>query len=279
LKTVILGFSLAIRAAGLVGAPAPASTPVAPAGKVEEFRVASPADKRERRVWVYSPPVCASGSARACDFLVVFDGREYLEDISLPRILDALLAGKKAGPFVAVLIDNSTGGERLADLANHARFADFVGGELVEWARGRWNVTRNPHRTIVAGSSAGGLAAAYVAFRRPEVFGNVLSQSGAFWRGNEGSNGPPYEWLTGQVAASPKKDIRFLLEVGSKESAGAMGGQAPSILEANRRLRDALRAKGYVVTFAEVPNGTHSQETWRERLPAAIASLARPPGK
>jgi enterochelin esterase-like enzyme len=129
----------------------------------------------------------------------------------------------------------------------------------------------------VTGSSAGGLAAAYVAWKRPDLFGNVLSQSGAFWRGNEGSNDPPYEWLTGQYAAAPKRDIRFVLEVGALESQGALGGAAPSILEANRRLRDALRKKGYDVTYAEVPNGRHTPESWRERLPDAIAALARAP--
>lgn len=268
--------SLAVGAAGLLRAPAPPSTPGPPAGKVEELRIPSEVYARERRVWVYAPAACGSGSPAPCDLFVVFDGREYREDIQLPRILDSLLAEKKAGPFVAVMIDNATGAERLADLANHAKFADFVGEEVVEWTRRRWNVTRDPHRTIVAGSSAGGLAAAYVAFRRPEVFGNALSQSGAFWRGNDGSNGPPYDWLIGQFASSPRKDIRFVLEVGSRESAGAMGGEAPSILEANRRLRDALRAKGYPVTYAEIPGGGHNTETWRERLPAAIQSLVRP---
>jgi pimeloyl-ACP methyl ester carboxylesterase len=43
----------------------------------------------------------------------------------------------------------------------------------------------DPRRVIVTGSSAGGLAAAYVALMRPDLFGNVLSRSGAFWRGAE----------------------------------------------------------------------------------------------
>ncbi len=163
--------------------------------------------------------------------------------------------------------------QRLDDLANRAGFAAFLADEVIPWVRLHWNVTRDPRRTIMAGSSAGGLGAAYVAFKRPDLFGNVLSQSGAFWRGNEASNEAPYEWLTSQYAASPRKDIRFLLEVGSRESRGALGGAAPSILEANRRLRDALTKKGYAVTYAEVPDGDHAPATWRQRLPAAIATL------
>ena len=247
---------------------------LAQTGKVEEVRIAGGAGKIERTAWIYTPPGHADPAA-ACDLLVAFDGREYLEDIGLPGILDTLLAQKKAGPFVAVMIHNSTGAERLADLANRAGFADFLAGDVVEWVRKRYRVSRDPRRVFVAGSSAGGLAAAYVALRRPDVFGNVLSQSGAFWRGNEGSNDPPWEWIRRQVEASPKKDVRFVLEVGTTESAGALGGAAPSILESNRRLRDALRAKGYAVSYREIPGGTHSTETWGKRFPEALVTLVR----
>lgn len=265
-----------LAAAALAG-QAPTPTPSTLAGRVEELSIPSAQGGRTRRVWVYTPPRYAPDADAPYGLLVVFDGREYVEDIQLPKILDGLLAAGKAPPLVAVLTDNATGAARLEDLGNRARFAAFLGDELLPWVRSHWTVTRDPRRTIVTGSSAGGLAAAYVAWKRPDLFGNVLSQSGAFWRGNEGSNDPPYEWLTSQYAAAPKRDIRFVLEVGALESQGALGGVAPSILEANRRHHGALRKRGYDVTYAEVSNGRHSQESWRERLPAAIAALARPP--
>jgi len=246
-----------------------------PAGQVVERAVESRIYGRPRRVWVYTPPGY-DASARACDLLIAFDGQEYLEDIRLPAILDLVLNQEKTAPFVAVLIDDATGADRLDDLANRARFADFLGDEVIPWVRSAWNVTRDPHRTIVTGSSAGGLAAAFVAFRRPDLFGNVLSQSGAFWRGKEASNEAPYEWLTEQFAAAPKKDILFVLEVGALETQGALGGSAPSILATNRRLRDVLVKKGYEVAYAELPNGRHSPETWKVRLPGGIIRLARP---
>src|SRR5262249_28646686 len=67
----------------------------------------------------------------------------------------------------------------------------------------------------------------------------------------------------------------FLLEAGTGESVGALGGAAPSILEANRRLRDALRARGYSVDCREIPGGRHTVETWGSRFPDALADLAR----
>jgi len=259
--------------AGLGAAPT-APTPVAPAGHVEQQMLASSLYGRDRRLWVYTPSGYSPNGDRVYDLLVVFDGRMYLEDIALPAILEKLAAEGKAGPFVAVLLDNATSTERLEDLGNHERFAAFLAEEVLEWVRRRWKVTRDPHRTIVAGASAGGLAAAYVAFQRPDLFGNVLSQSGAFRRGNEGSNDAPFEWLTSRYAASPRRDVRFWVEVGSRESRGALGGAAPSILESNRRFRDALRAKGYAVTYAEVPEGEHDVSLWQNRLPAGISALA-----
>jgi len=272
----LVAFSLPALGTLGVAANVDGRAPSQPGGRVEEHRIASRVLGRERRVWVYTP-AGYTDSKSDYDLLIAFDGEEYLSDIPLPAMLDKLVAERKAPAFVSVLIDNESGAARLDDLGNRSKFADFLAGELLDWVRARWRVTRDPSRTIVAGSSAGGLAAAYAAFRHPEVFGKVISQSGAFWRGNEAANEPPWEWLTSQYASAPKKNVRFYLDVGAMESRGALGGAAPSILEANRRLRDVLRKKGYEVAYAEVPDGTHSPESWRLRLPAAIATLASKP--
>jgi enterochelin esterase family protein len=244
---------------------------------VAEYRIASRAFGRERRIWVYTPPGYAPGADTAYGLVVAFDGGEYLDTIPLPMILDTLLAAGQAPPCVAVLIDDSTSQQRLNDLANHARFVTFLGDEVMPWVRAHWRVTHDPGRTIVTGSSAGGLAAIYAALRRPDLFGNVLSQSGALWRGNEGSNSPPYEWLTGRYATAPRQQVRFFLDVGALETRGAMRGAAPSLLEANRRLRDVLRTRGYMVTYTEVPDGNHAPWFWKLRLPNGIVTLTHAP--
>jgi enterochelin esterase family protein len=194
----------------------------------------------------------------------------------LPEILDSLIDVGAVPPTIALMIDDGAGTARLADLANHAQFLRLVVERLLPWLHAGWRVTADARRTIVTGSSAGGLAAAYVAFKHPDIFGNVLSQSGAFWRGNEGSGGAPYEWLIDQYATSSRRSVRFFLEVGTTESGGALGGAAPSILEANRRMRDVLTVKGYRVLYGEVPQGRHDAETWRVRLPYGLAALGGP---
>ncbi|HEX2571210.1 MAG TPA: alpha/beta hydrolase-fold protein [Polyangia bacterium] len=256
------------KAPGTAGAAPPSSG--APAGRVEERRVHSALYQRDRRVWVYTPPGYDPNAQPGYPMIVSFDGEEYLEDIPLPKTLDSLLAAGKLPAFVAVLVDNNV--DRIGDLGNRAQFADFLGNELVPWVRQHWNVTQDPHRVIVTGSSAGGLASAYVAYKRPDLFGNVLSQSGAFWRGPEGS-AEPYEWLAKAFAASRKLDIRFHLEVGALETRHVLGS-GPVFIEAHRRFRDALLAKGYVVSYAEVQGGNHAPADWARQLPAALVSMA-----
>ena len=246
-----------------------------PAGRLALFVVHDSSYMRDRQVWVYTPPGYDAHRAEPYPLLVAFDGDEYRDTMPLPGTLDTLLAAGKAPAFVALLVDDGDGPVRIADLGNSRRMADFLGNQLVPWVRKGWNVTTDPHRVIVTGSSAGGLGAAYVAFERPDLFGNVWSQSGAFWRGAEASNEPPYEWLTGQIIKSPGRDIRFLLDVGEMENHPTLGGSGPNFRDANRRFRDALKQKGYAVTYTEVPGGNHAPQWWRIRLGEGIETLSR----
>lgn len=246
----------------------------ASSGRLEEHVLQDSSYHRPRRIWVYTPSGYDAHRTEPYPLIVAFDGNDYRDTMPLPRVLDTLQARNLAPAFVAVLIDDSTGSVRLADLANAPLMVEFLGDQLLPWLRRQWHVTRDPHHVIVTGSSAGGLAAAYVAFARPDLFGNVWSQSGAFWRGALASNSAPWEWLTDQVKAADHKDVRFYLDVGALEDHRTLGGNGLNFLDANRRFRDALRVRGYVVTYSEVPGGQHAPEWWRLRLPDGIAGLA-----
>jgi len=243
------------------------------AGELRRFTLFDSTYHRDRVVWVYTPPGYSPSARPGYDLMVAFDGADYRDTMPLPMILDTLTARGRVPPFVAVLVDDSSGATRLGDLANRARFAEFLGEQLLPWVRRGWNVTRDPQRTIITGSSAGGLAAANVALARPDLFGNVLAQSGAFWRGNEASNDSPFEWLTAHVASLPRRDVRFLLDVGALETGHTIGGRGPVFIEAVRRFRDALLATGYRVDYREIPGAAHAPEFWRIRLPDDIVAL------
>ncbi len=242
-----------------------------PAGRFTQYVIFDSTYRRPRRIWIYTPPGYRERGT-PFDLLVVFDGEDYFNAIPLPYILDTLLAAKKTPPFVAVFVDDSVGQTRVNDLSNSSKFAGFVGRQLVPWVRKNWNVTRKADRSIVAGFSNGGLGASYIAYRRPDLFGNVYSQSGAFWRGNEGGSNPP-EWLTSQYAAEKRKAIRFVLDVGDQETERVLGESGPNFIETNRRFRDALLSKGYSATYTEVLNGVHSEANWAPRFPFGLLAL------
>ena len=249
-------------AAGQTGARADTS-------RVQKVNFLKPLFGRERNVWVAVPKAGAQGA----NLMIVFDGPDFMDAIPLPAILDSMTAAGALPPTVAVLIDNGTGPTRIEDLGNRTLFANWVCDQLVPWMRARYQLPSDPGKTTALGSSAGGLAAAFIALRRTEVVGNAVSLSGAFWRNGEAKASPPWEWLTDLVSSGPKKDAHIVVDVGERETIRTLGGQGPSILDANRRFRDALRRRGYAFTYREVPGGTHSPESWSERLPGALDSL------
>src|SRR5262245_29339923 len=245
--------------------------PGTPKGKIEMFTMGEKKRARNRRVWVYEPPNYNPKSSAPYRLLVFFDGPSYLAEIPAPTILNNLLAADEIWPAVAVMIDNGDQRASAEDLDNHEAFADFMGTELIPWVRKNWRVSTDPSHTIICGYSRGGLGAAYVAWKHPEVFGNVLAQSGAFWRGNEGGTSDP-EWLTQRFKNSPKANLRFYLDVGAEETRPTPGG--PIFIEANRRLHQTLEAKGYDVCYVEVSGARHDPIHWRFQLADGILYLA-----
>jgi enterochelin esterase family protein len=269
--------TLLVASAVLIAAPA---FVFAQKGSVVEQHVKSAALNRDRRVWVYTPPGYAPNDGKTYDFVLAFDGADYQygKDVPLTAILDSLIGAKRLRPTVALLVDNGDGAERIGDLGNVAKFVTFIGNELVPWFRERYaNVSRDASHAIITGSSAGGLAAIHIAWKRPDLFGKVLSQSAALWRGAEASNAAPYEWLTEQMAAAPAVRVKFFIDVGGEETRGALGGAAPSILAAHRRVIAMMRAKHYDVTYTEVPNGVHAPLSWTPRLPVGLVALSGVP--
>src|SRR4029078_12901254 len=120
---------------------------------------------------------------------------------------------------------------------------EFITKELLPWVREHYHVTSEPSQTTVGGASYGGLAATCIAMKQPEIFGNVLSQSGSFWW--KPDNEEKYEWLTRQFVASPKLPLRFYLQIGLLENLSTARPDSPTMLVAPRHLRDVLKAKGY----------------------------------
>lgn len=271
---VAIAFAAAPLHAQASGAARASDSSTSAHGHVSAHVIQDASFHRARKVWVYTPPGYDARRKAPYPLVLAFDGDAYRDSMRLPQVLDSLLALGRAPAFVAVLVDNGSGAERIADLGNSTRMPVFIGNQMLPWLRKSWHVTRDPARSIITGSSAGGLGAAFVALSRPDLFGQVFAQSGAFWRGAEGTNAAPYEYLTGRVRGLPPAKVRFILDVGELEDVATLGGAGPNFKDAVRRFRDALTLRGYEVTYIEVPGGRHGEPWWRERLPAGIVALS-----
>ncbi|TMC43786.1 MAG: DUF3327 domain-containing protein, partial [Chloroflexi bacterium] len=237
-----------------------------PKGELKLHHIHSHMLRNSRRAWVYTPPGYEP-SAEPYGLLLLFDGSAYLELIPTPTILDNLLAEGLLPPMVAVMLD-SPPESRNHELTCHRLFVDFLVQELVPWLRRHYYITADPMKTIVGGSSAGGLAAAYTGLHAPEIFGNVLSQSGSFWWNWDAEEKIAQQWLTRQFAVSPRQPLRFYIDVGRLERIPGY-----DLLMVNRHLYDVLLAKGYPVHYAELGGG-HEYISWRGGFSNGLLALA-----
>jgi enterochelin esterase family protein len=199
-------------------------------------------------------------------------GHDYLEQIGAPATLEALVRDQHLAPLTAVFLDDADA--RYQDFQTTQRTARSIAEELIPWLRTTGRTQADPAHTVIVGYSAAGLGATYAVFAHPQAIGNVVAQSGAFWRGFDGDGGTAPEWLRAQFDAAPQRSTRFSLEVGGAETRPA-GGRGVSILAANQHLRDALVRKGYPVTYREVPEAQHEYGHWRAALGDALTAIVK----
>ena len=247
--------------------------PKVPTGRVQRDKFTSKLLGNERPIWIYTPPGY-SAEKKPYGLLVLSDGGLYVNTAHVATTLDNLIAAGLIPPLVAVMVDNPN---RWHELSCNSVYADFLAQEIVPWARANYHATDRPEQTIIGGSSLGGLQAAFVGLRHPEVFGNVLAQSGDFrWKPDDEKE---WEWLNRQFAASPRLPLRFSFEAGLLEGTWWWRDlpqrdptPQPPLLTANRNLRDTLTSKGYPVHYTEF-NGNHGLLNWRGTLASHLIAL------
>jgi predicted alpha/beta superfamily hydrolase len=165
-----------------------------------------------------------------------------------------------------VAIDHG-GPDRIAELGapsspKLALFIDLVVDAILPAAHARAALGYGPEMHHVVGSSMGGLAALYMHFRRPDVFGGAVCMSPSLWYERRG--------IFGYIDRQPNPlRSRIYLDAGMKEA----GGRLVSVVEMmGARLRDRkLR-----VMVRIDPRGTHQEASWRRRLPKALRFIFGP---
>lgn len=220
-----------------------------------------------RDIQIYRPAVKAHWT------LMVLDGNTYQDDYRLAAVIDSLIAGHRLPPLNVVFVDSLDASRRGKELPPNGAFADMMALELLPWLHAR-GIHPEGQRTIIAGSSYGGLAASWLALRYPATFGNVVSLSGSYWWAPKGE---PAGWLTREYQRAPHHPVRFWLQAGRFETQGPDGG----IYRNTQTFEHVLRTKGYTASFHPWSGG-HDYVVWCEAMMQGVQDLTgtpRFPGK
>lgn len=223
-----------------------------------------------RPIWIYIPPNYNPNEA-FYPLLILFDGWASINLMAVPAILDNLIEAGKLPPMLAVFVDAPNAETRNRELPCYPPFANFMAQEFLPWLRENYAITCEASQICVGGASYGALAAAYLGFMHPELFGLVFSQSGSFWWKPEDDK--EHEWLVRQFEASPKLPLKIHQEVGTYETTDTPNN-GPTQLEANRHLHQVLQSKGYAIVYHEFMGG-HEYLNWRGTIADALVALYR----
>ena len=257
----------------LVDAPANAwiqPRPGVPRGHTESLTLTSGILGNERRVDMYRPAEVEPGEKDGFGLFVMLDGTEYVDRLAITTILDNLIGDGAVPPMIGVFLDSLSQDVRSLEMGCYPPFNAFLERELLPLAERIGPVSRNPGRRIIGGSSFGGLAAAFAGLLLPEVFGGVLSQSGAFqWR-RAGEDEPA--WLERNLPVAPIS-TRFSVRVGTLEEFDIrIINESVGLLEANRRMRRALEGRRAEVMYREFSGG-HDDVCWQQLMAEQLVEL------
>jgi iron(III)-enterobactin esterase len=238
-----------------------------------------------RHITVYVPAQYKPGTD--APFIVGHDGPRGKVDMTLPHILDNLIAQNRMPAMVAILISSGGG-----DAQGHERgreydtmsglYATFIENEVLPLVEKNAGVklTKDPEGRATMGSSSGGSAALAMAWYRNDLYHRVLTTSGTFvnqqWPFNPETPGGAWDFHDKLIPNSPVKPIRIWMAVGDRDllNPNVMRDDMHDWVEANNRMAKVLKAKGYHYQYVYCLNTGHGIGPARPQLlPEALEWL------
>jgi len=239
-----------------------------------------------RTITVYIPAQYVPGTA--APLLVTHDGPGFGKpDLSLPHLLDNLIAQKRVPPMIVVMVANGGG-----DAQGHERgkeydtmsglFAEFIQLEVLPLVEKNYGVkiTQDPEGRATMGTSSGGSAALIMAWYHPEWFHRVLTLSGTFvnqqWPFNPETPDGAWGFHNKLIPENTPKPLRIWMAVGDRDNynPNVMRDGMHDWVEANNRMANVLKAKGYHYQYLYCLNSGHGVGNARGQiLPEALEWL------
>lgn len=208
-----------------------------------------------RKIHIYTPPGYDAAGSEKYPLLIVHDGTQYLEKVELHRIAENLMDEGRLGKLIIVFVDPL---ERTKEYACDEGFSRFIVSELIPHIRKAFPQARGDF--AVMGASMGGLISFHLAFKYPELFPLVASQSGAF-----GYKGHAF---VDEIRSTGERPRRVYMDVGLYD----LKEGEWSLLEANRSTVAQIKEKGYTHSYHEYPGG-HNWTCWKDQIPSILEFL------
>jgi predicted alpha/beta superfamily hydrolase len=219
-----------------------------------------------RQVIVWLPPGYATDKDSRYPVLYMHDGQNVYIEWRIDDIAKPLIAAKEIEPLIIVMIANDGTPESRANDYTWTKQANArAGGGAENYARmlveelkpfidKEYRTRSDAASTGVGGASFGGIVSLHLGLKYPEVFGRLAVMSPSVWWDNK-------VIVRDVQALKTRTPARIWLDVGASE-------RDPMPRNA-KELRDALTRKGWKVgtdlTYYELPNGTHDEESFARR--------------
>ena len=249
----------------------------------------------KRTITVYVPIQYSPG--KPAPFIVTHDGPALGKpDLSLPHVLDNLIAQHRVPALIAIMIahggGDAQGSERGLEYDTMSgKYAEFIQAEVLPAVEKNYGVklTSDPEGRATMGGSSGGSCALIMAWYHPEWYHRVITYSGTYvnqqWPFNPETPGGAWDFHDKLIPQSARKPIRLWMEVGDRDNynPNVMRDGMHDWVEANHRMAAVLKAKGYTYQYLFAVNAGHTDRNVRaQTLPEALEWVWRgytPSGK
>ncbi|PZU83868.1 MAG: alpha-dextran endo-1,6-alpha-glucosidase [Chryseobacterium sp.] len=243
----------------------------------ENFKI--PQLKTTRKIWIYLPPDYNS-SNKKYPVIYMHDGQNLFDEFtsfsgewSVDETLNELY--KETGQSAIVVGIDNGGEKRLAEYSpwNNDKYktkgegdlyVDFLVKTLKPYIDKTYRTRKQSSKTLIMGSSMGGLISLYASVKYPNIFGNAGIFSPAFWFVSKNLN----QYLN--LNKNNLKNSKFYFVAGKNEDE-TMVPEISSVQ--SKLLKEYVPKENIVIKIDE--DGTHSENYWKRELKQAVAWLLK----
>lgn len=197
-----------------------------------------------------------------------FDGKQYSTLLNVAKALDILVEQGKIPPIQAVFISHPSDALRPKELTPNAEYSQFFSQELLPWLDQHLTFPRNKQKTVLLGSSLGGLSSAYLAYQFPNEISHVVPMSGSFWWKSQENDQPNGMSQIIRQSNTQKHPLQhWYISANSYEY--SRNNNSLSILETAPIVAQDLKDQGQDVVYKSYVGG-HSYAIWQVILQDAL---------